>query len=76
MTAEDFVELEHRLGLSRAEFCRKLGIAPNSGTAYALGRKPIPRTVALACIALALENAPPWPLDPPRPDRPDRTPKN
>lgn len=62
MTAADFTALHQRLGISRAELCRRLGIAPNSGTAYAAGRKPIPRTVALACTALALGVIdPPWP---------------
>lgn len=54
MTAADFIDLQNRLGISRAELCQQLGIAPNTGTAYALGRHPIPRTVALACSALAL----------------------
>ena len=53
MTSDDFTSLHQRLGISRAEFCRRLGIAVNTGTAYALGRTPIPRTVALACAALA-----------------------
>ena len=52
MTAADFIALQQRLGVSRAELCRLIGIAPNSGTAYAAGRKPIPRTVALACAAI------------------------
>ena len=49
MTAADFTALQARLGISRAEFCRRLGIAENTGTAYALGRQPIPRTAAMAC---------------------------
>lgn len=62
MTAADFTALQARLGISRAEFCRRLGIAENTGTAYALGRQPIPRTVALACTALALGVVDPlWP---------------
>lgn len=60
MTAADFIELYRRLGISRAELCRQIGIAPNTGTAYALGRKQIPRTVALACAAVALGVKPPW----------------
>jgi hypothetical protein len=52
MTAADFIALHQRLGISRGELCRRIGIAPNSGTAYALGRKPIPLTVALACAAV------------------------
>jgi hypothetical protein len=52
MTANDFNAAQKRLGVSRAEFCRRIGIAPNTGTAYALERKPIPITVALACAAL------------------------
>lgn len=60
MTAVDFIDLYRRLGISRAELCRQIGIAPNTGTAYALGRKQIPRTVALACAAVALGIKPPW----------------
>lgn len=60
MTAADFTALQDRLGISRAELCRRLGIAPNTGTAYALGRKQIPRTVALACAAVALGVKPHW----------------
>jgi len=52
MTAAEFIALHQRLGISRGELCRLIGIAPNSGTAYALGRKPIPMTVALACAAV------------------------
>ena len=53
MTPQQFTGLHQRLGISRAELCRRIGIAPNSGTAYASGRKPIPRTVAMACAAVA-----------------------
>lgn len=42
MTADDFNNLQASLGISRAELCRRLGLAPNTGTAYALGRKDIP----------------------------------
>jgi hypothetical protein len=59
MTAGEFIELHKRLGISRGALCVKIGIAPNSGTAYALGRKPIPLTVALACAAIAF-NLPPY----------------
>lgn len=52
MSPAAFSALHQRLGISRAELCRQIGIAPNSGTAYASGRKPIPRTVALACAAI------------------------
>lgn len=70
MTTADFIALQQLLGISRAEFCRRIGIAENSGTAYALGRKPIPRTVAMACAALALGVVdPPWPTEAPA-DRP------
>ena len=53
MTADDFTALQQRLGISRKELCQRLGIAENSGTAYAHGVRPIPLTVALACAALA-----------------------
>ena len=52
MTAADFIALHKRLGISRGELCRRIGIAPNSGTAYAIGRRPIPLTVALACAQI------------------------
>lgn len=52
MTAEEFAALPARLGISRAELCRRIGIAPNSGTAYASGKTRIPLTVALACAAV------------------------
>ena len=52
MTSAEFTATQARLGISRAEFCRRIGIAENSGTAYALGRKPVPRVVELAVAAL------------------------
>lgn len=52
MKSDDFIQLQHQLGISRAALCRAIGIAPNSGTAYASGRKTIPITVALACAAV------------------------
>ena len=52
MTKDEFTAAQDRLGLSRREFCRRLGIAPNSAIAYALGRKSVPLTVALAIAAL------------------------
>jgi len=56
MTAADFIALHQRLGISRGELCRRIGIAPNSGTAYALGRKPVPLTVTLACAQIESQN--------------------
>lgn len=52
MTAAEFTALHQRLGISRAALCRAIGIAPNTGTAYALGRVPIPLYIALACTAV------------------------
>ena len=60
MTPEEFTALHKRLGMSRAAMCREIGIAPNTGTAYALGRTPIPRYIALACAAVALGVGIPW----------------
>ena len=51
-TGDDFTALHERLGISRNKLCEMIGIAPNSGTAYALGRQAIPLTVALACEAI------------------------
>jgi DNA-binding XRE family transcriptional regulator len=52
MTNDEFKAVHEKLGITRADLCRKIGISPNSGTAYALGRKPVPLTVALACKAV------------------------
>lgn len=58
MTAEDFIAWRGVLGFNRAEASRRLGIAPNTVTAYERGQ-PIPLYVALACAALAY-GLPPW----------------
>jgi len=52
MTAQEFTDAHQTLGISRAEFCRRLGIAPNSATAYALGRQAVPLVVQLAIAAV------------------------
>ena len=52
MTPADFISAQKRLKISRAAFCRELGIATNTGTAYAKGRSEIPRYIALAIAAL------------------------
>ena len=52
MTPSEFIALHCRLGISRAALCRRIGISLNSGTSYALGRRPVPLTVALACRAV------------------------
>lgn len=52
MTAADFNAAYATLGISRAELCRRLGLAVNTGTAYAKGRVTIPPYIALACAAL------------------------
>ena len=58
MTPTQLQQTQTNLGLSRAELARQLGIAPNTATAYAKGRAPIPLTVALACAALEAGLAP------------------
>ena len=52
MTPAQFNAYTKSLGPSRLKFCQKLGISERSGDAYALGRAPIPLTVALAIAAL------------------------
>jgi hypothetical protein len=52
MTAADFEAAPGQLGISRAELCRRLGLALNTGTAYAKGRVSIPPYIALAIAAL------------------------
>ena len=68
MTPADFIALHQRLGISRGELCRRIGIAPNSGTAYAKGRQAIPLTVSLACEAIQRRAA--APSTPAEPDQP------
>lgn len=68
MTADDFEATHRRLGISRAELCRRIGIAPNTGMAYASGRR-IPRHIALACAAV-LYGLPP--IGEPAPGAPQR----
>jgi hypothetical protein len=53
MTSHDFNDLQARLGVSRAELCRRIGIAYNSGIAYSTGKADIPKPIALACAAVA-----------------------
>jgi len=60
MTPAEFITAHKHLGLSRAAFCRALGIALNTGTAYASGKYPVPLTVALAVAAL-MRGLKPWP---------------
>ncbi|WP_323775614.1 hypothetical protein [Leisingera sp.] len=52
MTNDEFAAAPARLGISRRELCRRLEISKRSGDAYALGRAPVPRVVALAVLAL------------------------
>lgn len=60
MTPADLEHWRNTLGVSRAEACRRLGIAPNTWTAYQAGRAPIPVYIALACAAL-IRGIAPWP---------------
>lgn len=53
MTADDFRLWIETLGISNAEASRRLGLAPNTITAYTKGRWPVPRHVALACAAVS-----------------------
>lgn len=52
MTSEEFKAAPGQLGISRRELCRRLEIARKSADAYALGRAPVPKVVALAIAAL------------------------
>lgn len=52
MQAEEFNRYVELIAGSRRKFCDQLGISRRTGDAYALGRAPIPRTIALAIAAL------------------------
>lgn len=60
MTAEEFTAAQERMGLSRRQFCTRIGLSRRSGDAYALGRNAIPRTVelAIAAVEAGLDKAP------------------
>lgn len=58
MTAAEFNHAQEQLSRSRRQFCAALGISRRSGDAYALGRAPIPKTVALAVAAIEAGLAP------------------
>lgn len=60
MTGADFIAWRAMLGISRAEACRRLGIHPNSVTVWEKGEREIPKSVALACSAVA-KKLKPWP---------------
>lgn len=51
MTAEEFNAAADQIG-SRRQLCARTGIPRRSGDHYALGRKPIPLTEALAVRAV------------------------
>lgn len=52
MTAAEFAATPARLGMSRRELSRRLGIGRNSANSYALGRARVPVVVTLAIRAL------------------------
>lgn len=52
MTADQFIKAYEALGVSRRDFCRRIGISRRSGDTYALGRTPVPLTVQLAIRAV------------------------
>lgn len=66
MTADDFKAWREHMGLSQVKAAEALGISKSSVENYERGARPedgrpvvIPRTVALACAALAF-GLPPW----------------
>ena len=61
MTARTFAQIPAKMGISRRELCRRLGIAKSTGDKYADGRSDVPKVVALAIAALqaGLDNAAP-----------------
>lgn len=52
MTADEFAATPARLGMSRRKMCERLGIGRRNADDYALGRKPVPRVVELAILAV------------------------
>lgn len=62
MTTEEFNAAAEKVG-SRRQLCARIGIPRRSADHYALGRKPIPLTVALA-IRAVLAGLDDQPVDP------------
>ncbi len=53
MTPASFASWRARLGFTKADAARRLGLSRNSVQAYEEGTSPIPLHVALACAAIA-----------------------
>ena len=53
MTAANFISWRHALGLSQAAAAKEIGISIRMLQYYEWGQAPIPRTVELACAAVA-----------------------
>ena len=53
MTPASFAAWRERLGFSKSDAARRLGLSRNSIIAYETGASPIPLHVALACAAIA-----------------------
>jgi transcriptional regulator with XRE-family HTH domain len=52
VTASEFDAIPARLGVSRAEMCKQIGLSQNAATKYAKGRAPVPRYIEMACLYL------------------------
>jgi transcriptional regulator with XRE-family HTH domain len=61
MTADEFTAWRKHLGLSGRKAAAALGVSKNTITAYERGKWGIPKTVALACSAVANQLRP-WPI--------------
>lgn len=54
MTPASFLAWRKRLGLTKIEAARRLGVGRNTIAAYEAGRTPIPRHIAILCHAIAI----------------------
>ena len=59
MTPKDFTDWRSRLNLSKTAAAEALGISKNMPQRYENGTTDVPRHIALACSAIAL-NIPPY----------------
>jgi transcriptional regulator with XRE-family HTH domain len=59
MTSEDLIDFRKRFGWSQAEAARKLGCSPRSIFNWEQGQNQIPKYIALAAAAVAM-NIPPY----------------